>query len=203
MAWPQAASLATLPIIMTTVETVTIAFASGTALATTLLVVATFLNVRELKKLREAEFRPHIVVEVVVKRSAFRVGIRNAGPVGAHDISVVFEPPLIGQFPRDERGTDLGRLPMFQQNSYMAPGQQLETFFWVCNVLLGKQSLPRTYRATAKYRDERGRQYESTSTLDFGAYWMTEDEANASEELVREVKNLVGAVKSIQQGLRR
>ena len=187
---------------MTTVETVAIALASGTALATTLLVVATFLNVRELKKLREAEFRPHVVIEVLVKRHAFRVGIRNAGAVGAHDISVVFDPPLIGQFERDAGDGGLGQLPMFRENGYLAPGQQLEAFFWVCNLLLGNKSLPRTYRATAKYRDERGRPYESTSTLDFGAHWMTEDETDASEELVREMKDLVSAVKKIQQKVR-
>jgi hypothetical protein len=103
------------------------AFASALILLGAVLVARRQL--RKARRLREAQFRPFVVVDLFVKQPPLvYLTITNVGPVQAKNVRVRFTPPIVSSM--DDRGTPVSELQIFREGiAYLAPGKEHRTLW--------------------------------------------------------------------------
>lgn len=126
-----------------------------------------WVQVREARRLREAQARPFVVVDFDVKDDAIGLVVSNLGNVLATDVRFEIAPPLDSTL-RDYQARDL---QLFRQGiPTFAPGKVIRTLFdWFPD--REQAGLPDAYKVTIRYGDEtRRRQFEEVVDLDIGLY---------------------------------
>jgi hypothetical protein len=137
-----------------------------------LLCLAAVLGWRQLahaKKLRDAQTRPFVVVDLGNSRqSFFDLVVTNLGSTMARDVTFEFDPPMV----TSKRHTDIYELKAFQHGiSTLPPGKEFRTLLDFGPARL-KEKLPDVYRVKINYRGDPGnRPYSEEMDLDFGLFW--------------------------------
>jgi hypothetical protein len=103
-----------------------LAAAAAVASAVILLIAAwaALRQLREARRLREAQFRPFVIVDLqVTKPPIVYLTITNHGPVQAKNVRITFTPPISSSL--DGEGMPFGQLQIIHDGiEYLAPGKQ-------------------------------------------------------------------------------
>lgn len=121
-----------------------------------------YIQVRDARRLREEEARPVVVVDIDADKQPHMIYLsyENFGRTTAHDVRVVYDPPLTAT-------VAAGEYVHFFSNTFptLAPGKQVGAILDPIRDRLNSD-LPEQYRAIATYTDANGRVYESPYLLD-------------------------------------
>lgn len=130
------------------------------------LAVIAYFQVREAKRLREAQIRPFVVLDVDVEYEdeTYFFTLRNYGSTLARDIEVEVTPPLTSGLHEDVN--QLERLRAWGRSvKTLAPTVERRALFDAD--FLRREGLPDTFLARIRYWDhERRRQFDEEVTLD-------------------------------------
>lgn len=150
--------------------------ASATVASTLILLAAAAFagrQVREARLLREAQFRPFVVIDFDVAshpRFIYLV-ISNLGPVMARDVSFAFYPELSSSF--DDESIEgapptFADLKLFREGlPTLPPGKQIAVLF---DSWMHRGDRPDAYTVKIAYRGERSRPYEEEMSVDLAPY---------------------------------
>jgi hypothetical protein len=127
----------------------------------------------ETRRIREAETRPYVVVDLDVHQTIISLVISNLGRTMARDVRLDFDPPLETTF--DTRRVGDRRLSesalLTDGVPTMAPGKSISTVLDYFPGRLSQGTLPMVYSVTVRYaNDDRTRHYEDKITLDLGVF---------------------------------
>jgi hypothetical protein len=150
--------------------------AVSTALTTVILfATAVFARrqVKEARQLREAQFRPFVVIDfdVASHPPLIDLVISNLGPVMARDVAFTFDPELSSSFdesPVEGAPRRFADLKLFREGlPTLAPGKRINVLFdsWI-----QRGELPDAYTVKVTYRGEGSRRYEDEIRLDLGSF---------------------------------
>lgn len=124
-------------------------------------------QVNEARKLREAQIRPFVVVDLNSDAgSLVFLEVMNMGATLARDVRIEIDPPLASAL-----DINVGKLKMLNEGiATMAPGKKYRTFFDT-GQQRGNSDLPMSYVATVTYTGEPdNRTFEETMNLDLDLY---------------------------------
>lgn len=153
----------------TSIQTGIVAVAAGIA----------WWQVRESRKLREAQAQPYVVVSLEQDpnvRAAVNLVIRNIGTTVARDVRLSFEPPLVSSL--DEPGSDI-KVTDWQALKgipSLVPGQSMSTLFDLLITryegMAAGSKYPTETEVTVTYMGEVGKdkQHRYTYLLDFSVF---------------------------------
>ena len=135
--------------------------------------VVGYFQLREARRLREARFRPFVVLDFDVSSSPpfILITIANLGPVMAREVRFTFEPDLASSF--DDRSEDtqvppISELGVFREGlASLAPGKRIEVLFdsWI-----RRGDRPDAYSVKVRYKGERRQPYEDEIRLDLAPF---------------------------------
>lgn len=168
----------------------------GTAIVALLAAVFAGWQVWEIRKAREEEARPFVIVDVqssAAWNNLFNLVVENAGATVARDVRLSFTPPL--QSSNEE--VDLESTALITEGIPMLPpGRQVKAFFDAAHDRKGK-GLPMRYDVEVALKDYRGRSqevqryvidlehlYGLTNITEYGVH----DAAKALREIQKSVK---------------
>jgi len=148
----------------------------ATAVTAVILAAATcfaWRQVNEARRLREAQFRPFVVLDFDVGTipPLIFLTIANTGSVMARNVTFSFDPELVSSFD-DAQGSDripkMADLQLFRNGiPTLPPGKQISILFdsWT-----RRADLPDAYTAWVRYQGEGGRTYKDEIRLDLAPY---------------------------------
>jgi hypothetical protein len=166
-----------------------------------LLLAAIFAGrqVREIRRTREEESRPFVVVDFEQKRGLFYLVVTNIGRTMAREVSFSFDPELASSL--DDRNRkeqwSIATLKLLRDGiQTLPPNKRIVTLF---DTSFGRDRdrYPDVYDVAVSYGDANGRRrFDDHMTLDLGVYYGllrvekkdAHDIHKRLEELVREVK---------------
>ncbi|MHB0981094.1 MAG: hypothetical protein ACYC5Q_13685 [Thermoleophilia bacterium] len=157
---------------------------------------ATRETVAEMRRARESEERPYVVLypeRSMASPLFFDLNLRNFGKTGARNIRMTFSPPLVASVPDAVAGCAF----LTSRISYLPPEGAMTTFFDSSRDYFAK-GLPDRYSVTISYEAERGDlQYCEQICLDFGQFrgitWLdTKDLGDIHEDLEKVCQRLEG-----------
>jgi hypothetical protein len=160
---------------MTSEQAATITAVAAVASTAILAIAAVFagFQVREARRLREARFRPFVVVDFDPASDPpfIHLVISNLGPVVARDVSFVFTPELSSSF--DDRPVEgapprFAELKLFREGlPTLAPGKRIDVLFdsWI-----HRGERPDAYTVNVTYRGEGHRSYREEIRLDLAPF---------------------------------
>lgn len=128
-----------------------------------------WFQLREAQRLREAQARPFVVLDVENARrpGLFDLVVKNMGRTIARNVRFAFVPRLESSMGH----VDIDRLKMFRDGIVtLAPGKEIRTLF-DSGPKRYEAKLPDVYAVTIAYEGEHGKAYSETLDLDFGLYW--------------------------------
>lgn len=115
------------------------------------------LQVRELRRTREEQARPFVVVDIQPGKAwsnLLDLIVENIGTTVAHNVQITFEPPLLQS--KDD-GYPIGESVLLTEGvAMLPPGRRIRAFFDVSHER-SKSDLPMRYDVTVTLRDARGR----------------------------------------------
>ena len=159
----------------------TLAVLTGTA-------VIALRQLRDARRLSEAESRPWVVVDLDLDKHPHMIHIyfENFGKTVARNVRLSFEPPL--QSTLGDRRID------FLDHTFptLPPNKRIDTFFdSAVAVMAPGATLPRRYEVTVTYEDRNGKAYSDRYVLDIEAF------RNRHFVGVKDLNDLVKAVESL------
>jgi hypothetical protein len=114
-------------------------------------------QLKEAQQLRRDQLRPYVFVDIEPNEATFEfldIVVGNAGPVGAYDISLEFDPPLVSTL--DEHAGCENHRPIAQQLMFdrdvltLPPGKTMRTLFEK-NASRQASDLPTSHRVIIRY----------------------------------------------------
>ncbi len=127
-------------------------------------------QVKEARRLREAQYRPFVVVDFEADNILFKIAVSNIGATPARNVRIEITPPLASSLP-DAGFSELKILT--DVITTLQPGRKIRTLF-DSGISRDRESLPDVYEAHVTYSDTTGkRHYDELLTLDLGIYWNT------------------------------
>jgi hypothetical protein len=171
--------------------------AVGTLLIALLAAAVAAVQVREARRLRVEQSLPQIVVDFESRSIIIEIAISNTGPTTARDVKVTFDPPLQSVLIESGRTKMLSSKLINEGIQSMPPGKKYRLMFEDAPKRYQRDDLPRTYTATATYRDTSGKKHTATYVLDFDTYYGyntvtlydTHDAAKALKDMQSLMKN--------------
>jgi hypothetical protein len=169
-------------------------------------------QVRESRRLREAQARPFVIVDLEVGTTIAELKITNIGRMLARDVSFRFEPRIQSSWDSDPGQTPLAETNLLTKGiPSLPPGKVIRTLFDRIPDRL-EEGLPDdyevevTYRGPFRKRFSRNKPYVETMTVGVSFLretgWITrhdiDDVYKRLEELVREVKKWTVVGSAIQ-----
>lgn len=155
-------------------------------------------QVREARRLREAQFRPFVVVDFDVDSHPplIHLVISNLGPVMARDVTFAFEPELSSSFddgPIEGGPPRFTDLPLFREGlPTLPPGKRISVLF---DSWLQRGDRPGGYRVNVRYRGERSRPYEEEMRLDLAPFrYLRHVQTKTLSNVYRELKRIADDV---------
>lgn len=155
------------------------------------------LQVRELRRTREDQTRPFVIVDIQpgpAWSNLLDLVVENIGSTAARDVQISFDPPL--QQSKDD-GYPIGESALISEGIRMLPpGRRIRAFFDASHDRI-KTDLPMRYDVTVRLKDARGRaQPDQNYTIDMGYMYGTtqvqeyglHDAAKAISEIQKTVK---------------
>lgn len=186
------------------------AWAAGAGWTTTAIAfvasIAAFWQVREARKLREAQAQPYVVAYMEQSQADMQfidLVIKNFGTTAARDVRIYSEPVIrrsTGQ------GTETEDVGLFKVLPILVPQQEWRTF-WDSGLTRKNTDLPDEHMVTVEYKDYRGRKMEPTqAVLDWSIYkncqWLMIYGPHHSAKALREIRNIVKNWSETGGGLR-
>lgn len=127
-----------------------------TAIVAVAAAVFAFQQVREMRRTREEQARPFVVVDVQPSRASthfLNLVIENVGSTVAHNVWFSFDPPLESS----DKDISIGDSILVQEGILMLPpGRRIEALFDVSHQRI-KSDLPLRYDVEVELQDSRGR----------------------------------------------
>ena len=131
-----------------------------TAIIAVVAAVFAFFQLREARRLREAQARPFVIVDVQTSHAIARVlnlVVENIGRTLARNVRFSFLPPLTTTM----KGYDIANTVLVREGiAMLPPGRRMEYLFDE-SVARHKQQLPSRYEVVVDYDDASGRRQES------------------------------------------
>ncbi|MGK5114750.1 hypothetical protein [Geodermatophilus sp. CPCC 205506] len=143
----------------------------GTLAIATLAAAVAGVQAREARQLRIAQSMPEIVVDFETQSVLVEIAISNTGQTTASDVKVAFDPPLESTLIESGRTKMLTSKLLTEGIETMPPGKKYRLMFEHAPDRYKRDDLPRTYTATATYRDTRNKRHAATYVLDFDTYY--------------------------------
>lgn len=174
----------------------------GSAVATVVLALMAFSQVREMRAARIEQQRPHVIVDADYgHRDVVSVVVRNIGAGAAKDVSFEFSAPLESTLKDPEDRSKrfvVSELPYLKEGmDYLAPGAEIrsgwDTYINLLDELAEKG--PREgVTVTSRYRDLSGRSYTTPWKINplkvEGALDFPGPVEKALRDLTKEVRNI-------------
>lgn len=136
----------------------------GTCVVALLAAIVAYRQLREARRLREAQAQPYIVVDVeqsVVSRRILNLVIRNTGQTLARDVTIRFDPPL--QSTLDAEGFPPAKFKALANGiPALPPGREYQIML-DSTVAHYESKLPDSYTVTVSFRDRDGKKLEDLS----------------------------------------
>lgn len=137
-------------------------------------------QVGEAKRLRHAQTRPFVVVDLE-PGFLFYLKFDNIGATMARNVKFAFEPELkaaVKDLP------DLNEVALLRDGlECLPPGKSYRLFFDAINERVQNNDLPMKYRATVTYEDDEGKSYTDRFTLGIAAFIDTPANDKGSQTL--------------------
>lgn len=126
-------------------------------------------QVKEARRLREAELRPFVVVDFdsTPGQSGIMLTISNFGRTLARQVRFRFEPALSSSIEKEHSERVSKARLLTEGIPTLAPGKSIAILF---DFLTDRGDRPDVYQAYVSYEGERGRPYNETILLDLGIY---------------------------------
>lgn len=169
----------------------------GTALVALFAAIFAALQVRELRRTREDQVRPYVIVDIqpgATWDNLFDLVIENIGSTPAHGVTFEFEPPLEQS---DDSGYPISESVLLREGVLMLPpGRKIRAFFDASHKRIDTD-LPMRYSVTVRLKNSNGkRQPAQRYTIDLNyMYGLTQireygshDAAKALIEIQKSVK---------------
>lgn len=151
-------------------------------------------HLRELRRTREEESRPYVVVYMEPTDATPQIidlVIKNFGKTAAYDVHVRFDPPLR----RSVQGQQAEDVWVFDQLPVLVPGQEWRTM-WDFGPSRAQSDLPERYEASVTYRSSRRPLPPLKYVLDWSAYmgrrWVTTYNLHDAAKALREIQRTLG-----------
>jgi len=153
----------------TTTDVLQTIFIGGQLLLLGFAAVFGWQQLAHAKKLRDAQTRPFVVIDLGSSRQGFfDLVVANIGSTMARNVTFEFDPPMV----TSKKYTDIYELKVFKDGiSTLPPGKEFRTLLDFGPPRY-KEKLPDFYRVKVSYRGDPGdRLYVEEMDLDFGLYW--------------------------------
>ncbi len=163
--------------------------ALGTWVAAAIYVVILVYAVKqvgEAKRLRRAQTRPFVVVDIAPGYALY-ITVENVGSTLARNVTFEFPVPLRAAV---EEPWEAVEAPLFKDGlKALPPGKRYRVFFdaFVTRVT-SNQKLPMSYEVVVRYEDDDGNPYRDPYTLDLNSFMHTSPEEKGLPELVAELE---------------
>jgi hypothetical protein len=157
------------------------------------------VQVGEAKKLRRAQTRPFIVVDLEPGYLIF-LTVENIGSTVARDVTFSFSPPLVSTLSKPWQFEE--SVLLSEGIESVPPRRRHRIIFDSAIERLNEEGLPKQHVATVMYADEDGIKYKDRYTLDLGAMAHTSPDEKGLPEMVTEVSNIRKELKKWTDGNR-
>lgn len=126
-------------------------------------------QVGEARRLREAEIRPFVVVDAVVRKKHLFLEVANTGSVPALDVKIEFNPPLESSLEDEwQFYTEIQDTKIFREGiPTLVPGRRYRGLF---DNMPSREAtdLPDAYSVKVTYKGPSDKTYSETSVIDLG-----------------------------------
>lgn len=163
-------------------------------LATFVVAILTFRTVSEMKETRISQTRPHIIVDIIIRkgRPIFDLIIKNIGNGIGYNFSSEWNPELI-----DSKGQNYSDMNMAKNINYLPPDKEITTLFdSTISYYQKKPQLPRSYVVKVSYEDEYSNSYEDEFTIDLSIYenisYLSEKSLNNVVKVLEQIRDRLG-----------
>jgi hypothetical protein len=171
-----------------------------TAAIYVLLLLYAIRQLGEAAKLRRAQTRPFVVVDLEPGWLIF-LTVENIGSTVARNVTFGFEPALVSTLSKPWQFDEAVLLR--QGIESVPPRRRHRIIFDAAPARLDSPDLPKQHVATVTYFDDDGKKYVDRYTLDLGAMAGTSPEEKGMPDLVKAVENLQKELKKWGGGPRR
>lgn len=162
----------------------------------TVAAIVAWHQVREARRLREAQTRPFVVMDFEVENFLAFLSVANIGTTLARDVRFEIDPPL-----QTVIENPLAEMKMFREGiPTLPPGKRIRTLF---DSLVSRKpdQLPDTYSVKVTYTDEVGRPLAERLDLDLAAYWnLTTVERRDVHDIHQRLKDMLAEMKKWRSG---
>jgi len=111
------------------------------------------------------EPRPDVILEIVFERGLLFLALRNIGEQPAVGVQCRFDRVLSGL----EGTKDVSALPLFRRLAFLGPGREITVFLDSTASYFGARG-PARLGVDIRYRDRKGRRFETTIKHDLSVY---------------------------------
>lgn len=155
-------------------------------------------QVNEAARLRRAQMRPFVVVDIPMDW-LFKISIENIGVTVARDVTFEFPVPLASTMPRP---WEFEESTLLRDGIKVLPPRKRYSFFFdsVHQRLAEGVDLPLVYDVIVRYCDEDCYKYDDTYTLDMKSYLGAEFPAKGLPDIVKEVSDIRNEIKKWSDG---
>jgi hypothetical protein len=163
-------------------------------LATFIVALLTFRTISEMKATRISQTRPHIIIDIELRRGrpVFDLRIRNIGNGIGYNFKSEWTPDLV-----NTKGVNYSNMNMVKKIEYLPPDKEMKTFFDSTISYYQKQPpLPRSYIVKVGYEDEHKNMYKDEFKIDLSTY------ENITYTAERDLNNVVKVLEQIRDRLR-
>jgi len=165
----------------------------------TVAAIVAWHQVREARRLREAQTRPFVVVDFEVESFLAFLTVSNIGSTLARNVRIKIDPPLESLIENP-----LAEMKMLREGiATLAPGKRMRTLYDnLAHRKLGQ--LPDVYAVEVAYTDETGRPFAEQLDLDLAVYWnLTTVERRDIHDIHQRLKDMLAEMKRWTSGTRR
>jgi len=137
-------------------------------LATFIVALLTFRTVSEMRATRLSQTRPHIIVDIDMRkgRPVFDLRVKNIGNGIGYNFKSEWNPELI-----NSRGKNFSIMNMVKNINYLPPDKEISTLFdTTISYYNKKPPLPKLYVVKISYEDEHKNSYKDEFKINLSAF---------------------------------
>jgi hypothetical protein len=161
------------------------------------LLVYAVKQVGEAKRLRRAQTRPFVVVDVEPGFLLY-LTVTNIGKTLARNVRFEFSRPLEAAA---DKPWEVAEAPLLRDGvPSFPPGKKYRIFFDSFNDRAEREDLPMQYEVVVQYEDDEKHPYEDSYILDLNSIMHTSPEEKGLPDLVRQTKEIATTLKKWTDG---
>lgn len=131
--------------------------------------IVAWRQVREARRLREAQARPFVVVDLDIFSTIAQLKLTNIGSTLAQEVRFDFAPALVSTLDNNQSGTPISETRLLKDGvPSLPPHKEIFVLFDQLPARI-ERDLPSDYEVRVRYRDPFGRRYDERMTVGYGA----------------------------------